>query len=227
MITRGGGDELDAVKTEMATLRGDMKVLVLGFEERIKMLEENLHSSKARIEWLEAVNKNVVQTNGCRILAEVTASESTPVVEAPPSPVITGPEPAPVVAPQTESVDETCGWHKQTKIPRVKPKYNGIVEADVDNWVAHLNGTLFAYNTDTGYKIAKHLRPVWGDECQVTACRTPANRFFHLQCLRCGQFVFAQYDNYTKADSPKSSDRAMHLLADFLMLRMDEEKRQT
>ena len=57
MITRGGGDELDAVKTEMATLRDDMKVLVLGFEKRINMLEEKLHSAKARIEWLEAVNK--------------------------------------------------------------------------------------------------------------------------------------------------------------------------
>ena len=57
LITRGGGDELDAVKTEMATLRDDMKVLVLGFEKRIKMLEDNLHSAKARIEWLEAVNK--------------------------------------------------------------------------------------------------------------------------------------------------------------------------
>ena len=108
MITRGGGDELDAVNTEMATLREDMKVLVLGFEKRIKMLEENLNSAKARIEWLEAANKNVMQTNDCRIPAEVTALESTSVVGAPPSPVVTGPDPAPVVAPQSESVDEAC-----------------------------------------------------------------------------------------------------------------------
>ena len=45
----------------MATLRKDMQVIVLNFEKRINMLEENRHSAKedldgakARIEMLEA-----------------------------------------------------------------------------------------------------------------------------------------------------------------------------
>ena len=61
------------MNTEMATLRKDMKVIVLAFEKRINMLEENLHSAKARVEMLEAENKNVMQTNDRRIQAGVTA----------------------------------------------------------------------------------------------------------------------------------------------------------
>ena len=122
------------MNTEMATLRKDMQVIVLNFEKRINILEEKLHSAKddldgakARIEMLEAEIEMVMQTKDRRIPAEVTALEFTSVVEAPPFPVVTGPAPAPVVAPQSESADEPCRWHKQTEGPRVKPQYEGGV----------------------------------------------------------------------------------------------------
>ena len=63
------------------------------------------------------------------------------------------------------------------------------METNVDEWIDHLSATLFATNTNTVYRIGARLRPVWG-QCRVTACRTQANRFFHVECLKCGQSVF-------------------------------------
>ena len=67
--------------------------------------------------------------------------------------------------------------------------YKGSVETNVEEWVDHLSAPLFATNTNTVYRIGARLRPVWG-QCRVTACRTQANRFFHVKCLKCGQSVF-------------------------------------
>ena len=230
LITRGGGDELDAVKTEMAILRDDMKVLVIGFEKRIKMLEDNLHSAKegldgakARIVWLESKIEQVTQTNDRRTPAEGTALESTSVVETPPPPVVTGPAPAPVVAPQSESARAACLWHKDIPDSCVEPEYGGEVETSLDEWSTYLVGTLFAKNSDIGYMIYECLKPVWS-KCQVTACRTQANRYYHLQCLQCKQCVFAQYDKHTVKASPESKDHAMNLLADFLMVKAPRDK---
>ena len=67
--------------------------------------------------------------------------------------------------------------------------YKGSVGTDVEEWVDHSSAPLFATNTNTVYRIGARLRPVWG-QCRVTACRTQANRFFHVKCLKCGQSVF-------------------------------------
>ena len=67
--------------------------------------------------------------------------------------------------------------------------YEGSVETNVDEWIDHLSATLFPTNTNTVYRIGARLIPVWG-QCRVTACRTQANRFFHVGCLKCGQSVF-------------------------------------
>ena len=126
----------------------------------------------------------------------VTALESTSVVRAPQFPVVTGPESAPVVphppaptAPQSECDDEACRRHKQKPDSCVEPEYEGSVETNVDEWIDHLSAPPFATNTNTVHRIGARLRPVWG-QCRVTACRTQANRFFHVKCLKCGQSVF-------------------------------------
>ena len=67
--------------------------------------------------------------------------------------------------------------------------YEGSVETNVDEWIDHLSAPPFATNTNTVHRIGARLRPVWG-QCRVTACRTQANRFFHVKCLKCGQSVF-------------------------------------
>ena len=122
-----------------------------------------------------------------------------------------------MVAPQSESARAACLWHKDIPDSCVEPEYGAEVETSLDEWSTHLVGTLFAKNSDIGYKIWECLKPVWS-KCQVTACRTQANRYYHLQCLQCKQCVFAQYDKRTVKASPESKDHAMNLLAVFLMV---------
>ena len=117
-------------------------------------------------------------------------------VRAPQFPVVTGPESAPVVphppaptAPQSECDDEACRLHQQKPDSCVELEYEGSVETNVDEWIDHLSAPPFATNTNTVYRIGARLRPV-SDQCRVTACRTQANRFYHVKCLKCGQSVF-------------------------------------
>ena len=158
MITRGGGDhaasernEFDAVKTEVKNMKEDIKVVLQGFEKTMKVMEENLHlakeeicGAKARIEMLELLARGIP--------AVVTGTGSpAPVVRAPQSPVVT--------APQSESDDEACRWHKHKPDSCVEPDYMGVVEKSADDWINHLGATLFAKNTKTLYKIQKCSEP--------------------------------------------------------------------
>ena len=235
MITRGGGDhaasernEFDAVKTEVKNMKEDIKVILQGFEKTMKVMEENLHlakeeicGAKARIEMLEADIKKVVQTDDRGIPAVVTAPpHPASVVRAPHSPALT--------APQSESDDEACRWHKHKPDSCVEPDYEGVVEKDADDWINHLGSTLFAKNTKTLYKILERIRPVMmKDKCRVTACRTKANRFFHVQCLKCLQCVYGKYGTWTEDSSPMAPQRGASLLAEFFKIEEGGEKPQT
>ena len=100
------------------------------------------------------------------------------------------------------------------------------METNVDEWIDHLSAPPFATNTNTVHRIGARLRPVWG-QCRVTACRTQANRFFHVQCLKCQQSVYGQYGAWAAELSPKAPDRAMRALAEFFLIEESDEKRQT
>ena len=252
MITRGGGDhaaslrnEFDDVKTEVKNMKEDIKGILPMFEKTMKVMEENLHlakeeicGAKARIEMLEADIKNVVQTDDRGIPAVVTAPpQPAPVVRAPQSPVVTARESAPVErAPHSPAlsalesepvVTKPCGWHKHKPDSCVELDFLGVEEEDADDWINHLGSTLFAKNTKTLYKIGSRIRPVWRDKCRVTACRTKANRFLHVQCVKCRQGVYGKYGHWTEDNSPMAPKRAMSLLAEFFMVEEDGEKPQT
>ena len=215
------------MKTEFKNMKEDIMEVMEVMKETMKGMEENLHlakeeicGAKARIEMLEADIKNVVQTDDRGIPAVVTAPpQPAPVVRAPQSPVVT--------APQSESDDEACRWHKHKPDSCVEPDYVGVVEKDADDWINHLGSTLFAKNSKTLKKIQKRILPVWRDKCRVTACRTKANRFFHVQCLKCLQCVYGKYGTWAEDASPMSSKRAMSLLAEFFMIEEGDEKPQT
>ena len=161
-----------------------------------------------------------MQTDDRGIPAVVTAPpQPAPVVRAPHSPALT--------APQSESDDEACRWHKHKPDSCVEPDYAGVVEKDADEWINHLGSTLFAKNTNTLYNIGRRINPVWGDKGRVTACRTKANRFFHVQCLKCLQCVWGRYGTWTEDESPMAPKRAMILLREFFMIEEGGEKPQT
>ena len=103
----------------------------------------------------------------------------------------------------------------------------GVVEKDADDWINHLGSTLFAHNSKTLYKILDRIRPVWGGKCRVTACRTKANRFFHVQCLKCLQCAYGKYGHWTADESPMAPERAMRVLTEFFMIEDDGEKPHT
>ena len=232
--TRGGGDhaasqrnEFDDVVTEFKNMKEDimkgmevMKETMKGMEENLHLAKEEICGAKARIEMLEADIKKVVQTDDRGIPAVVTAPpQPAPVVRAPQSPVVT--------APQSESSDEPCGWHKHQPDSCVEPDFMGSVEKSADDWINHLAATLFVQNTKTVCKIQSRIGPVWGDKCRVTACRTKADRFFHVQCLKCRQCVYGKYGTWTEDASPMAPKRAMNLLAEFFMIEEGGEKPQT
>ena len=68
---------------------------------------------------------------------------------------------------------------------------------------------------------------MWRDKCTVTACRTKANRAFHVQCVKCRQGVYGKYGHWTGDYSPMAPERAMKMLAEFFMVEGDGEKPQT
>ena len=249
MITRGGGDhaasprnDFDDVKTEVKNMKEDIKVILPMFEKTMKVMEENLHlakeeicGAKARIEMLELLARGIP--------AVVTGTGSpAPVVRAPQSPVVTALGSAPVVgaplspaltAPQSEAKwrgedEDDCRWHKHKPESVVDPDYEGIVEKDADGWIHHLGSTLFAENSRTLYKILERIRPVMrSDKCRVTACRTQANRFFHVQCLKCRQCAYGKYGHWAEGASPMAPTRAQSVLAEFFLIEDDGEKPQT
>ena len=242
--TRGGGDhaasqrnEFDDVVTEFKNMKEDimkgmevMKETMKGMEENLQLAKEEIRVANSRIEMLEFLAKGIP--------AVVTGMGSpAPAVRAPQSPVVTALGSAPVVgaplspaltAPQSEADDEPCRWHKYKPESVVDPDYEGIVEKDADVWIHHLGSTLFAENSRTLYKILERIRPVMmRDKCRVTACRTKANRFFHVQCLKCLQCVYGRYGTWTEDASPMAPKRAMSLLAEFFMIEEGGEKPQT
>ena len=252
MITRGGGDhaaslrnEFDDVKTEVKNMKEDIKGILPMFEKTMKVMEENLHlakeeicGAKARMEMLEADIKKVVQTDDRGIPAVVTAPpQPAPVVRAPQSPVVTARESAPVEraphspalsAPESEPVvTKPCGWHKHKPDSCVELDCLGVEEKDADDWINHLGSTLFQWNTKPLYKIQTRLRPVWREKCRVTACRTQANRSFHVQCLDCLQCVYGKYGTWAEGESPMAPTRAAKGLMDFFMVEESGEKPQT
>ena len=253
MITRGGGDhaaslrnEFDDVKTEVKNMKEDIKGILPMFEKTMKVMEENLHlakeeicGAKARMEMLEADIKKVVQTDDRGIPAVVTAPpQPAPVVRAPQSPVVTARESAPVErAPHSPAlsasesapvVKKPCGWHKHKPDSFVELDCMGVEEKDVDDWINHLGSTLFKWDTKPACKILTRLRPVHTQQkCRVTACRTQANRSFHVQCLDCLQCVYGKYGTWAEGESPMAPTRAAKGLMDFFMIEESGEKPQT
>ena len=135
---------------------------------------------------------------------------------APQSPVVTAPG---LTAPQSKCNGEACRWHKYKPDSCVVPKYAGSEEKDVDAWVAH-------FGDKTVHKIGKCIGNV-RDMCRVTACRTTANRFFHVQCLKYQQSVYGTYRAWAAEVSPTAPGRAMRELKEFFLIEESDEKRQS
>ena len=118
---------------------------------------------------------------------------------------------------------QACSWHRDKPGSAVEIPYQGDVQKNIDNWINHLCATLFVKNIKVAHNIWAKLKPVHArNEVDITACRTIANRFFHVECLECGQCVYGDYGTWTADGSPTATECAMHDLAQFLNLELQK-----
>ena len=99
--------------------------------------------------------------------------------------------------------------------PRDRPS-GTVLECtlEFEAWISHLRGTLYFENETPLSMIENHLSgpapttdgapavPRW-KLFQITWCRTKANRFFHICCKGCRQYVYGKYGTYDSAESAR------------------------
>ena len=108
-----------------------------------------------------------------------------------------------------------CVFHGEGQVAEKVTKAIGSHEKSCYSWTQHLESTLFSEKDVVAvHKLYDHLAPDW-DKFKVTACRTQANRFFHVQCKTCNRFVFGKYG---KDDEDAAQDEACRTLMQFVLL---------
>ena len=69
---------------------------------------------------------------------------------------------------------------------------SGTQEKDLDAWLSHLRSTLYSGDDRPLDTLEGKIRANW-ERIEATACRTKANRFFHVRCKQCNQYSYGQY----------------------------------
>ena len=140
------------------------------------------------------------------------AAQQAKAVAVPALPAPVRPEPK---APESKAHE--CDWHERGADPAqqcVKVPVEGTQERDVQSWLDHLRGTL--YVKDTGrFDAFEHLIRNYWERMEVTACRTQANRSFHVRCKKCNEYSFGQYGEWVAMVDPKRIEHARDALAQF------------
>ena len=85
-----------------------------------------------------------------------------------------------------------CEWHEPR--PEKEDVYVGgaWLQSDMEVWFSHLRDTLYQSDDGPLNALEDQIRANW-ERIDVTACRTPANRFFHVRCKQCNQYSYGQY----------------------------------
>ena len=76
----------------------------------------------------------------------------------------------------------------------------GRQEEDSDTWLAHLRSTLYSSNGRPLDMIEGKIKANW-ERIEVTACRTKANRFFHVRCKQCNQYSYGQFGTWAVSNA--------------------------
>ena len=108
-----------------------------------------------------------------------------------------------------------CVFHREGQIAEKVTKAIGGREKCCYSWTQHLESTLFSEKDVVAvHKLYDNLASDW-DKFTVTACRTQANRFFHVQCKTCNRFVSGKYGIH---DTDAARDEACRTLMQFVLL---------
>ena len=82
--------------------------------------------------------------------------------------------------------------------------------AEFDAWISHLRGTLYFYNARPLDMIEIHLTRRWTN-FEITWCKTKANRFFHICCKTCRQYVYGSYGTSEITQDDSEEKARLHL----------------
>ena len=223
--TRGDGGENGSEEDDA---KEDTEMTLRRWGKRMKEMEGRIERLETKmLETLLEVMEQ--QSGGTRPTSQPARTEPAPqlrriALEDAPRPA---PQPEALSEPQSLVTEAACDWHRNTPGSAVEAEDAGVEEKDVDNWLTHLSATLFVRHGKLWSAIGSNIRPVW-NKCTVTACRTQANRFFHVQCNKCRQSVYGEYGIDASDQSPEAHDRTMNALAQFLHVqRPSYEKEET
>ena len=117
---------------------------------------------------------------------------------------VASPEPkaacAPLLAQPPHGMHEPCEWHEDRPDAGDDVSVEGHQEEDSDKWLAHLRATLYSSNQHPLDMLDGRIRARWG-RIEVTACRTQANRFFHVRCKDCKQYSYGEFGTWAVPDA--------------------------
>ena len=105
-------------------------------------------------------------------------------------------------------------WHESR--PHAKPvaASTGEPVGKADDWLHHLRNTLFVDDTRVLDQLEDKIKCFW-PYMEVLACKTKANRFLYVSCIKCRQFSYGSYGNWADSEAPQ---RARDDLAKFFKL---------
>ena len=208
----------------------DLAARTLRIEEALMAAKDEARAAKERIVNLEAQ---------VQALQEATCDAPQPAVVARDAPQLAG---VPGDAPQLAGVGgpslaasgshqahrelkeaPPCDqWHESRPHAKHVDASTGEPVGKADDWLHHLRNTLFVDDTRILDKLEDRIKGSW-PYIQVLACKTRANRFFYVCCMKCRQFSYGDYGTWAIGKDPEAPQRARDDLAKFFKLKVTSD----
>ena len=202
--TKETTDDLEAQVRRMRDCLVDLAARTWRTEEALKAAKDEANAAKERIGNLEAQ---------VQALQEATCDAPQPAVVARDAPQLAG---VPGDAPPCDQ------WHESRPHAKHVDASTGEPVGKADDWLHHLRNTLFVDDTRILDKLEDRIKGSW-PYIQVLACKTRANRFFYVCCMKCRQFSYGDYGTWAIGKDPEAPQRARADLAKFFKLKVTSE----
>ena len=113
-------------------------------------------------------------------------------------------------------------WHEHRPHANHIDVSNGEAEGKVHDWLDHLRNTLFEDDSRVLDQLEDKIKCNW-PYMKVLTCKTKANRFLYVCCIKCGQFSYGDYGNWEISKNPEAPQRARDDLAKFFKLEVTSD----
>ena len=113
-------------------------------------------------------------------------------------------------------------WHEIRPHAKHVDVTTGEPARKADDWLHHLRSTLFENDTRVLDQLEDKIKCNW-PYMKVLTCKTKANRFLYVSCIKCGQFSYGDYGNWEISKNPEAPQRARDDLAKFFKLEVTSD----